>query len=146
MAGLTPSDFESLDGKVVLKSAMVNLLAELGGPADISIYGGGGLGHTWARALKDSDSAWAAQAIAGIRKSVSPNVQLGLKYRYFRTGKMTFVGGPLQFTGNPYVAFAGGLMFVKQDEATITPQFSDSLHSHSVLASLTYNFGAPVRR
>jgi opacity protein-like surface antigen len=146
MAGLTSSDFEGLDGKVVAKSAMVNLLADLAGPARFSFYGGGGFGRTWAKALKDSDSAWAAQAIVGIRTSISPNVNLGLKYRYFRTGRLNFVGGPLEVSGNPYVAFAGGLMFVKRDSAAITPEFGGRLHSHSLLASLTFNFGPPARR
>jgi opacity protein-like surface antigen len=143
MPALTNSDFETLGGKVEAKSAMVNLLADVAVTKRVSFYGGGGFGRVWAKALNDSDSAWAAQAIVGVRTSLRPNVEVGLKYRYFRTGSLNFAGRPVEFTGNPHVEFAGGLMLVEQDSATITPQLSDRLQSHSLLASLTFNFGAP---
>ena len=34
--------------------------------------------------------AWAWQLIAGIRAAISPNIDLGLKYRYFNTAKLNF--------------------------------------------------------
>ena len=38
----------------------------------------------------DSDNAWAFQGIAGLRYALTPNVDAGLKYRYFHTGKLGF--------------------------------------------------------
>jgi opacity protein-like surface antigen len=143
MPAVTSAAFDTPNGKIVAKSAMINLLADVAATKRITFYGGGGFGRVWARALGDRDSAWAAQAIAGVRTSLRPNVEVGLKYRYFRTSSLNFAGRPIEFAGNPHVEFAGGLMLVEQDSAAITPQLSDRLHSHSILASLTFNFGAP---
>ena len=53
-------------------------------------YAGGGAGRAWANFAGDSDNAWAVQGIAGVRYALSPNVDAGLKYRYFHTGKLGF--------------------------------------------------------
>jgi opacity protein-like surface antigen len=135
------NELDALDGKANAKTVMANLLGDLRSTAGFSIYGGGGLGRVWARALNDRDSAWAMQAIAGVRTPVRRNVEVGLKYRYFRTGSLRFVGGPLEFAGNPFIDFAGGIMFVNQASAKLTPQFTGRLQSHSVLATITFSFG-----
>jgi OmpA-OmpF porin, OOP family len=76
--------------------------------------------------LDDSDSAWAHQLIAGVRVPVSSNIDAGLKYRYFRTNR-------LNFRDNVNFTDAGVLLG------------SDSrFSSHSLLASLIFNFGAPA--
>jgi opacity protein-like surface antigen len=141
MQALTQSDFASLDGKVSTKSAMINVLADFETPSAVEIYAGAGLGRAWARALNDSDSAWAGQLIAGVRTSVRPNVKMGLKYRYFRTATVKFEGGPLHIPGNPYTNFIGDIMFVQQDTADVIPRLNGRLQSHSLLVSLTFDLG-----
>src|SRR5258708_1661804 len=67
--------------------------------------------------LRDWDTlAW--QGIAGFRVPVSANLDAGLKYRYFSAGTLR------------------GDLFAHSFDAR------SFVHSHSVLASLTYNFGA----
>ena len=119
-------------------SAMANALVDFGGQGSIGGYAGGGFGRARVKELGDSDSAWAWQLIAGVYMPVSSNIDVGLKYRYFRTGKLNFndevAFSPVGTTCGT-VACTGGTAF-----------FNTGGHfsSHSLLASLTYNFGAPV--
>ena len=53
-------------------------------------YVGGGAGRAWASQAGDNDNAWAYQGIAGLRYALTPNLDAGVKYRYFRTGKLNF--------------------------------------------------------
>ena len=139
LAGLNIGDFEDLDGKMTVRSAMINLLADLGTDGGMGFYGGVGFGRAMGRALNDGDNAWAWQGILGFRSAISENIDLGLKYRYFRTGRMNFVGGPVQFAGN-----TNRLGTVDQTSfATIMPEIGGRFQSHSLLASLIFNFGAP---
>jgi hypothetical protein len=109
---------------------MVNALADFGAVDGLGFYAGAGLGRAWGKALNDSDSAWAWQLIAGVRTALSPNIDAGLKYRYFRTRELNFQGGPLQYGGPSRVA-------------SFTPSLNGPFKSHSLLASLVFNFGAP---
>jgi opacity protein-like surface antigen len=97
---LTQDDFDNNDGKVSIRSAMINALTDFGADDGVSFYAGAGFGRTKARALDDGDSAWAWQLSAGVRSATRPNVDIGLKYRYFRIGRTNFVGGPIGFDGN----------------------------------------------
>ena len=121
---LTDVDFD-IGGKVSVLSGMVNGLVDLdvGGAR---VYGGGGAGRARVKLLGDSDSAWAYQLIAGVGVPVSSNVEAGLKYRYFRTGKLNF--------SDNATATDADLLFNNDSK------FS----SHSVLASLIFNFGSPA--
>ena len=123
--------FDDADGKVTVNSAMVNLLGDFGADDGLAFYGGVGVGRAWARALDDGDNAWAFQGILGLRSPVSENIDLGLKYRYFRTGELNFQGGPLG---------VGGPLRVAQ----FNPSLNGKFQSHSLLASLIFNFGAPA--
>ena len=119
---VTDDDFD-VDGKVGVASAMVNGLLDFGGPG-LGAYVGGGAGRARVSYDGDKDSAWAYQGIAGVRTAVSPNVDLGLKYRYFRTGKLSF-----------------------QDDFAIDGELFETeargrYSSHSLLASLIYNFNS----
>jgi len=123
---VTDDDF-AVDGKVSVASAMINGLLDFGGP-ELGAYIGGGAGRARVSYDGDKDSAWAYQGIAGVRTAVSPNVDVGLKYRYFRTGRLSF-----------------------QDDFTIDGEAFETeargrYASHSLLASLVYNFNssAPV--
>ncbi|MGH6729896.1 MAG: outer membrane protein, partial [Sphingomicrobium sp.] len=64
----------------------------------------------------DGGVAW--QLVAGLRYALNPNVDLGVKYRYFHPSKITEEVDPDVF-------------------------FRGKMHSHSLLATLTYNFYTP---
>ena len=126
----------SAGGHSDARSAMGNLLLDFGDEHGISGYVGGGAGLARTRItaattlplanFRTRDSGFAYQAIAGVRFPVGTNIDLGLKYRFFNTSIRQNIGGyaPL---------FAGG-------PASVRSRF----RSHSLLASLIFNFAAPV--
>ncbi|MEO7378596.1 MAG: outer membrane beta-barrel protein, partial [Sphingomicrobium sp.] len=141
------SQFNFNDRTTVL-SGMVNGLLDFSVDPSVRAYLGGGVGRARVKTFGDRDSAWAWQFIAGLATAISPNVDLGLKYRYFQTGKLHFNNsnvGP--FTGTTSVnsavpvgtpnALTGGTVFTNTTYNT-TYGFSDSgkFRSHSLLASL----------
>ena len=133
----TATSFD-LNGHTSVLSGMVNGLVDFGGQSGIGAYAGAGFGRARVKELGDSDSAWAGQLIGGVYLPVGDNVDVGLKYRYFRTGRLNFndefAFAPVGTTCGT-AACSGG-----------TASFSTGGHfsSHSLLASLTYNFGAPA--
>ena len=121
---LADTDF-NLNDHVTVLSAMLNGLVDVDA-GGVRLYGGGGFGRANVKMLGDKDNAWAWQLIAGASVPVSSNVDVGLKYRYFRTGNLNF---------NDNVALTdAGVVFAS----------SDHFSSHSLLASLVFNFGAPA--
>jgi opacity protein-like surface antigen len=163
-AGTTGTDFVfpngdegtfGLSNHVSVLSGMVNALLDIGGNGGIGAYAGGGFGRARVKELGDRDSAWAWQGIAGVNFPISPNIALGLKYRYFRTGHLNFDSGVTTFGGSTRtvavanVPAAGGTATGTTDvtfsrTAAITGGFDDHFSSHSLLASLIFNFGAPA--
>ena len=117
----TAADF-SVGNHIGVKSLMANALLDGNIGGGFGAYAGGGAGRAWANFSGDSDSAWAYQGIAGLRYAISPNVDAGLKYRYFRTGKLGF-DDAFSVNGEPFTTTAKG-----------------NYSSHSLLASLVYNF------
>ncbi|HEY0629119.1 MAG TPA: outer membrane beta-barrel protein, partial [Sphingomicrobium sp.] len=107
---------------------MTNLLLDVGNEDGLSFYAGPGVGFAWGKTdfdglfgeetVKDGGVAW--QAIAGVRYALNPNVDLGLKYRYFRPSRFKVSLGD-------------------EGEDELNGRFS----SHSLLATLTYNFYTP---
>lgn len=107
-------------------SGMVNGLLEFGKDDGFHIFGGGGVGFAnldlpvvvdgVGTVVDDSATDFAWQLLAGARVAITDNLDLGVKYRYFVID---------EFELNA----ANG--------APIDAGFS----SHSVLASLVYNFG-----
>ena len=65
---------------------MINGMFDFGDDAGWGGFVGGGVGVARVRLLGDSASDVAFQGIAGVRAAVSENIDVGLKYRYFRTG------------------------------------------------------------
>ena len=63
---------------------------DFGGNGGVGAYAGGGFGRARVKQLGDSDNAWAYQLLAGVYMPISDNIDVGLKYRYFRTGKLNF--------------------------------------------------------
>jgi hypothetical protein len=66
----------------------------------------------------------ALTGIAGVRYALTPNVDAGLKYQYLHTGKLNF---------NDAFALNG---------TNFTTSAKGNYDSHSVLASLVYNFNS----
>src|SRR5947209_18649997 len=122
-------------GHTSARSAMANGLLDFGDNAGLSGYVGGGIGvarvtysldvPSLGTGFRDRDRALAWQLIAGVRMAVSSQFDVGLKYRYFRTGKLNF--------GSDGTGITGGA------------PFSSSGHwqSHSLLLSLLYNLAPP---
>ena len=108
---------------------MLNGLVDFGPDNGINGYVGAGVGRAKVKQFGDSDSAWAYQLIAGVRAPISDMIDVGLKYRYFRTGKLNF-SDELDFVG--VAPGSGGTVFFDNDT-----RYS----SHSLLASLILNFG-----
>ena len=111
---------------------MGNALIGLGHWGGIKAYLGGGAGYARTYLVEttpgfaqvnDHSGGFAWQGLAGLTVPVSHNVDLGVRYRYFRPSTSHFIYGD------------GG-------------QRDVTLQSHSVLATLTFNFGkaaaAPV--
>uniref|UniRef100_UPI00286CB85A outer membrane protein n=1 Tax=Sphingomonas sp. TaxID=28214 RepID=UPI00286CB85A len=90
------------DGRVSVLSGMVNALLDFGDDSAWNGYVGGGVGYARVKyyadiaaggaIVRDSDSGLAWQAIAGVRYAISPNMDLGLKYRFFNVNKLNFSG------------------------------------------------------
>ena len=107
---------------------MVNGLFDFGNQDGLSFYAGGGAGRARVKFADLRDNAWAYQLIAGARYAISSNIDIGLKYRYFRTGKVELVDdSAVTLLGN----------------ANRFASFDQKFKSHSLLASLIFNFGAP---
>ena len=85
-----------IDGKARVWSAMVNGLLDFGDDDGWSGYVGAGVGVASVKysldfdgdSISDSDSGLAWQGIIGLRKAISANVDLGLKYRFFNARKV----------------------------------------------------------
>ena len=112
-------------GKVDSLSFMANALLDVGPDDGLQGFIGGGVGvarggiklvDNATTLVDDSDSRFAWQLIAGVRVPVSSHVDLGLKYRFFNQEKLRLVDA----NTDPYTA---------------------KPRSHSLLATLTYNFG-----
>jgi opacity protein-like surface antigen len=116
-----------LDGRTTVRSAMANALIDFGGEnGGIGFFAGGGAGRARVKFAGERDSTWAYQLLAGLRAPVSDNIDVGLKYRYFRTGKLDF--------------FADQALFSDVDSSVFN-QGNQRFRSHSVLATLNFNFG-----
>jgi len=123
-----PIGEHKVDGDASALSFMVNGMLDFGDEDGISGFVGGGVGvarvdYNNLRAfanqdpyVDDSDSHFAWQVVAGVRKAVSDRVDVTLKYRFFNVSDLHFedVGG---FKGDSH------------------------FHSHSLLGGITFNFG-----
>ncbi|RZJ96239.1 MAG: porin family protein [Novosphingobium sp.] len=119
-----------IDGGASALSFMLNGLLDFGNDDGIQGFVGGGVGVARVKlqatspaanlgasaAINDSDSGFAWQALAGVRTPLSDHVDVGLKYRFFNVDNVDVVNN----AGLPV---------------------STRFRSHSLLASLTYNFG-----
>ncbi|MDV3256661.1 MAG: porin family protein, partial [Sphingomonas sp.] len=89
---------EDADGHSRYIAIMTNLLLDVGDEDGLSFYAGPGAGFAWGKFdlgccdgefsedVEDGGVAW--QLIAGMRYALNPNVDLGVKYRYFRPSRI----------------------------------------------------------
>lgn len=110
-------------------SGMINGIVEFGPDDGLQLFAGGGVGFASVdlpvevagvgTIIDDSSTDFAWQLIGGLRFPVSDRIDLGLKYRYFVVDEFEF------------------------DNTAGTPLEVD-FQTHSVMASVLYNFGAPA--
>lgn len=118
-------------GKISSKSVMVNILADIPLGHGFNLSAGPGLGWATIKADPKVDlfnngdytqlqshkaSGWMLQGIVGLRKEIGKNLDLGVKYRFVRSSRSEF-------------------------DSTVYTNVEGRLTAHSVLASLTCNFG-----
>ncbi len=111
-------------------SGMINALVDLGRDDGLQVYAGGGFGIASldlpvevagvGTVIDDNETDFAWQLIGGLRFPVSDKIDLGLKYRYFVIDEFQI------------------------NTATSLPAEVD-YQVHSILASVTYNFGSKVQ-
>jgi opacity protein-like surface antigen len=143
--GLPALTTDNVEGRITVLSGMANALLDVG-TRGFSVYAGGGAGRARVKLLGNRDDAWATQLIAGARVAVSDNVDFGLKYRYFRTGRLSLGDDETTLVqGNPdllNLGTAASPLFVeRRTSVALDTQFNDRFRSHSLLASLIFNFG-----
>lgn len=120
-------------------SGMINALVDLGPEDSFNGSIGVGIGGTHAKYdaglaptsntldFSSSDNALAFQALAEVRAPISRNIDVGVKYRYFRTARLDF--GTFCETTCP----------------SVSPfDLKDRFVSHSFLASFVYNLTPPA--
>ena len=113
------------DGHTSAWSAMGNVLLDFGGPDEVNLFVGGGLGYAKVRVDSDliksgrlyRDGGFAWQLLAGARYPVNRNFDVGVKYRYADLGNY------------------------RESEGTSSLRVNH-LRSHSAMFSLIYNFAA----
>lgn len=120
---------QDAEGDVSARTLMANALLDVGSFSDFAFFVGGGAGVANLKVselkataapgllLDDKDDDWhsAWQGIVGVRRSLSGNADLQVRYRYFKMDEAEMVG-----QGGRAVAV--------------------DLSGHSLLAGVTYNF------
>lgn len=120
---VTAGNFD-VGNRIGVTKLMANALVDGDFGGGFGGYAGGGAGRAWTKFSGDKDSSWAYQGIAGLRYALTPNLDAGVKYEYFRTGRLSFDD-----------AFA-------VNGRTFTTSASGHYASNNVLASLVYNFNS----
>ena len=124
-----------LNNHLDIYSAMLNALVDFGGNGSFGGYAGGGVGYADVHQFGASQGKLAWQLIAGAYAPISSNIDIGLKYRYFQTSNMSFV--------NDYPFAAATVTCGANPCSPGVATFDTNRHitSHSLLASLVFNFG-----
>jgi OmpA-OmpF porin, OOP family len=124
VTGLSNTTTFDATGHASAYSVMANALVDIGDDDGLQGYVGGGVGYSWVdtdlgtstKVLDDRDGSFAWQALAGLRLPVSDKLDLGLKYRFFKTRTLNLVTPADQ-------------------------QVNPKWRSHSLMATLAYNLG-----
>ena len=117
---IDPSDID-LDDGIDIISVMGNGYVDFGRDEGFGGYIGGGLGYGWAKAYGESNGSFAWQIVAGARYPITPDIDIGLKYKYFDMSSLDFRTG-VDVVGNVRSTDIGG-----------------NWRSHSILFNFTYD-------
>ena len=131
------NDFGFRDNASIF-SGMVNGLLDFGGNGGPGGYAGGGVGYANVKQFNGSKSGFAWQLIAGVYTPITQQLDIGLKYRFFRGPRVDGQHAAAFVTGTGTcgtVACSPGTAFFDTDSRW---------QSHSLLLSLTYNFAPPA--
>ena len=129
-ATFTPAGRYPAGGDSSALSFMLNGLLDFGEDDGLQGFFGGGVGIARTSVqgtvntagpgfVDDSDSGFAWQVLAGVRAPLTDRWDAGLRYRWFNADSVTLAD-------------------------TAARDFDGRFRSHSILGTLTYNFGAPV--
>ena len=132
LPALTLNDFQQL-GTLKVRSAMVNGMVDVKVVDRLNVYAGVGVGWSFLQGFDDHDSTGAWQRIAGARYSLNDRIDLGVKYRNFRTGVIKLVHDPVDYNGNPS-------QVAPTTDAAVIPDIEGQFRTKSLLLSLIYNF------
>ena len=116
-------------GQIDSLAFMVNGLADFGPDDGLQGFVGGGVGvartglearitRSGPAGIDDSDTDFAWQILAGVRAPLTDNIDVGLKYRLFNAENVLLTDA-------------------------LGRSFQEDVRSHSLMGTLTYNFGAP---
>jgi opacity protein-like surface antigen len=147
LAPLAAGDF-TFEGRMRILTGMVNGLIDVGDEEGLSFYAGGGVGRARVKFAGERDNVWAYQFIAGGRYALTSNIDIGLKYRHFRTGRLDLADGTgVNLVGNAdrfVVGPSAPVIVNRTTNASLFTSTDQKIRSHSLLASLIFNFGAPA--
>lgn len=132
---LTTKDF-GLDDKTNSWSGMVNGWLDLGGEGTVGGGVGAGAGYASVHQFGGSHGTFAWQLLAQAYYPITDQLDIGLKYRFFHAGRSDGTHD-FVFSGPAVCAGPGPC-----SGGVITFRDASRFVSHSILASLTYNFGA----
>jgi opacity protein-like surface antigen len=135
LAALTVADFQP-SGTVKIGSALVNALLDVEVVKGFNVYAGAGIGRSFVRGFEDRDGARAWQQLLGARYAITDQIDLGLKYRKFRSGIVKLDHDPIVYAGNPNVVSS---TVVRTTNAAVVPDIEGELRTRGVLISLVYN-------
>jgi opacity protein-like surface antigen len=128
---------------------MLNGLLDFGDQDGISFQAGVGAGWTKVKLIDDKDGAFAWQLILGAQYAISPNIDFGLRYKYFSTGSLDLSDS------NGFTAVGSRVVDVIPPNSTepvevtqtttadIFTDFESKFRAHSLVLTLAYNFAAP---
>lgn len=139
LPALTLADFQH-SSSLKVGSAMVNAIVDLKVIDRVNLFAGIGVGRAFTRGFGDHDSSSVGQRIFGARFGVTNSIDLGVKYRNFRTGVIKLDNDPTQFAGNPNQVILNGAPANQTTNAVEVPDIEGQFRAKSLLVSLTYNF------
>jgi len=116
---------------------MLNGLVDFGDDDGFSFQAGLGAGWAKSKMVNDKDSAFAWQAILGVNYAVSPNVDIGLRYKYFSTGNLNFHDNTNSFTFLRLVTNVAGAPATQTVLADVDTDFSTKFKAHWRMSTQT---------